>query len=134
MRVRNEKNWTASGGSVQLSAVLNGILMGFATALVGGVALGFLTLRVLAVETHLSTIASAWGVVSVAVGALVAGRRAGVKGWLNGGVTGVLMVLVATGLSLVMVQGSFTWAGLGRNLAIGLLGGALAGTIGVNID
>lgn len=134
MKVRNEKGWQANTGTIQLGAVLNGILVGVATAMAGGVVLGALTLQVLAVETHMNTIANAWGIVSVLAGALSAGRRAGVKGWLNGGVAGVLMVLVATGLSLIMVRSSVTWLSVGRNLLIGLLGGALAGTIGVNIE
>ncbi|MGE5561079.1 MAG: TIGR04086 family membrane protein [Chloroflexota bacterium] len=134
MKVKNDKSWQVSAGSVQLGAVVNGILVGLATAMAGGIVLGALTLQVLAVETHLSTIAGVWGVVSVLAGAFSAGRRAGAKGWLNGGLTGIMLVLVATGLSMIIARGTVTWLGLGRNLLIGLVGGAVAGTIGVNIE
>lgn len=109
-------------------------MVGLITALAGGVVLGILTLQILAVETHLQSIAGVWGIVSVLAGALAAGRRAGAKGWLNGSATGALMALIAAGLSAIVLRSDMSWLSLGRSLAVGLLCGALAGTIGVNLD
>lgn len=134
MKAGNDNGWRAGAGGLQLAAVLRGLVVGLITALAGGVVLGILTLQVLAVETHLQSIASAWCIVVVFAGALAAGRRAGAKGWLNGGATGVTMALIAAGLGAIALRSGISWLSLGRNLAIGLLCGAIAGTIGVNLD
>lgn len=134
MKTGKDGNWGAGASGLQLAAVLRGMVVGLVTALVGGVVLGVLTLQVLAVEMHLPRIAGAWCIVAVFAGALAAGRLAGAKGWLNGGATGVLMALVAAGVSALALGSGLSWLGLGRGLAIGLLCGAVAGTIGVNLD
>lgn len=135
MRVsKRESGWQAKdGGSVKVSAVSRGVVTGLALVLVGAIVFGLLTLNVLAVEKNLTTIASVWAGVSLVIAAITGGRRAGVRGWLNGGLVGLMLVVVLMGVALVIDRGGISWLTVARNVGVGVVVGAVGGTIGVNL-
>ncbi len=72
-------------------------------------------------------------VLSVMLAGAISARRGKNRGFINGGLTGILYALVMYVISL-LVSGSFHFSGyIPVLLAIGLFGGAAGGILGVNI-
>lgn len=71
-------------------------------------------------------------VVAVLWGAAHSARRIGSRGWLNGGIVGVVYVLLLLGAGLIALEGiSFGWTLLVK-IFLGFVFGAAGGMWGVN--
>jgi putative membrane protein (TIGR04086 family) len=132
---RKDARWQAKdGGWVKISAVSRGLLTSLVLVVIGAVVLGLLNLRVLAVEKNLPMIATVWAAIALVAGAISGGRRAAVRGWLNGGLIGLLLVVILMLITLLIEPNGLSWTLAARNIGIGLAAGALGGTIGVNLS
>jgi len=66
-------------------------------------------------------------------GGLYAGRRAGTLGWAHGGLTGLFYLAAITALGLLLFDQLAPLLVLLEKLGLGLVLGALGGTVGINL-
>lgn len=115
-------------------AVGQGLLVGFLAALSGSVLLTLVQLMTGWVEIPRTALQS-FNLLSIAMGGLYAGRKAGSRGWLNGALVGLVYFLVVTwvfsqgGLGGIPLVSGILMKGL-LALALGALGGMLGRALG----
>ncbi len=131
-----------SDKQIQETGVAKPVLIGFGKALLVALVftlLVFFIAALLLTYTHLSEsaipfITTVTLVVSVVLAGATSARKAKSRGYLSGGVTGVLYALVLQ-IVAMLISGSFQ---IGPYifvlLAIGLFGGAIGGILGINLS
>ena len=72
------------------------------------------------------------GIAAVLWGSAYAARNIGVRGWLNGGVVGLLYVLLMLGVGLIVVEDMSIGWGLAVKVFMGFIFGAAGGMWGIN--
>ena len=131
-----------SDKQIQETGVAKPVLIGFGKAVLVALVftlLVFFIAALLLTYTHLSEsaipfITTVTLVVSVVLAGATSARKAKSRGYLSGGVTGVLYALVLQ-IVAMLISGSFQ---IGPYifvlLAIGLFGGAIGGILGINLS
>ena len=69
----------------------------------------------------------------IAFGGLLAARASKKMGWLKGGITGILYILIAFIISSLFGESNFMGSLILSDLLLGAVAGAVGGIIGVNI-
>jgi len=118
--------------SFALSGVVSGTVLAIGLTLIFAVILSLVLTFSSVTEKHLPLIANAGGLISVAVGGAYAARLSESKGWLHGGITGVMFIIVT------LIVGSVLFPGVPlalavRRAAVAFAVGAIGGVVGVNI-
>lgn len=139
-----EKRWTAlrfpwrsassgddNGGGFQVLNVLQGVGLAFISALALSLVLGLATAWTVAWDPS-EMVLRVLNLVVIAGGGFYAGRRARRQGWLHGGLTGIIYVLLVSW----MLAPQFGWAVLVsapwlRETLFAFLAGAFGGIFGV---
>lgn len=126
------RNAAHDGRTLRRLPVAYGVLWGMVVAVAG--------MLLTAVWMHVRTLADAsvvtlaYGIhcLAVVVGAILASRAAGERGWYHGGLTGLIYAVIMWALNLILYH-TFTVSpgGLFRILLMAVIG-AFAGIIGVN--
>ncbi len=117
-----------------MNAVLYGICAGLITAIFLAILLGLVIFFVDINHTLADSLYIVLNYISVGIGAIVAGGKAGTKGWLFGGISGFAYIIIAyagatllfsipSGVSILLVR-----AGMGG--IVGIIGGIF----GVNLS
>ncbi|TDX45431.1 TIGR04086 family membrane protein [Orenia marismortui] len=118
--------------AVKVSSILRGLVVSLILLLMGSVVLGIIISLSNAVNNSVSKILFILNYLSVFVGGSVAAYSAGGKGWINGGLVGLIYML------MIILLGSL-WnpiiisLSLVSRVVIGFLVSALGGMIGVNV-
>ena len=116
----------------KLSSILTGVLMAYAISLIvflaAALMLNFSNVSE-AIVPHLTYITS---VISIIVGSMHASKTIGEKGWLNGGICGILYFLGLLILSIFMGIGLASLSVILSRLFLAFLFGAIGGVIGIN--
>lgn len=116
----------------KLSSILTGVLMAYAISLIvflaAALMLNFSNVSE-AIVPHLTYITS---VISIIVGSMHASKTIGEKGWLNGGICGILYFLGLLILSIFMGIGLASFSVILSRLFLAFLFGAIGGVIGIN--
>lgn len=115
-----------------LLAIIKGIIVGLVISLVlllaSVLVLNFTSLT----EAAVPYIAFAVGLIGVLVGSGYVGRQVGSKGWLNGGITGTVFVMVLLILGFVFLDNLTLGLHIIPKLFLGFAFGAVGGMMGVN--
>ncbi len=83
-------------------------------------------------EAFIPYIIFAGSILSILIGSMYVGKRVEEKGWLRGGLTGLLYVLILLFLGFVFQVIPDLGAGLFTKLFLGFSFGALGGILGIN--
>lgn len=118
---------------LDLGAVASGVIAMFVLTLILSAGLAAAIYFTDVTEGDLAGVLYYAGVVTVAAGGAVAGRRAETRGWLHGGLAGVGYVLVSLAVGSLLFPGAALLAGLGGKLATAFAAGAVGGVVGVNL-
>lgn len=126
---RNARNTRAE---IELAAIVKGVILAYFLSLLlflitGGV-IHFTEISERIIPTAVTIISG----LSIITAGVYAARHTASRGWLHGGIIGLLYVLVILILSMFLLpEFSFTFMSIGK-LLIGFVIGALGGILGVN--
>lgn len=115
------------------SPILSGLVLMLAIVVIGSLVVALLLQFTGLSERNMPVITYAVNALSLVVGGFVAGRKARERGWLYGGVTGVLYTLVLLLISFLAFDAavtSKTFVSMISSFAIAAIGGML----GVNFS
>jgi len=118
---------------IRRSAIAAGVLVAFIASLVLSALLGTVMLKTTIAQGTIPALISWVGTLSVAIGGAYAGRRAGVGGLFNGGLTGIGYVLISALFGYFLFPGALVLGILAKKLGVGFIVGAIGGTLGVNL-
>ncbi|MCL4426222.1 MAG: TIGR04086 family membrane protein [Firmicutes bacterium] len=118
---------------LDLTAVAAGVVVSFALTFVASTIMALLLYNMIMSDNRLPLLEDLAGLISVVLGGWYAARRAETSGWLHGGVTGVVYVLIALTLGLALYSVPFILVTSLKRLGAGFLLGALGGVLGVNL-
>lgn len=117
---------------VDWQAVVAGVLAAFALTVLVSAILALAIYFANLTESTVSGLLYGVGLVTVAAGGAVAGRRAGTRGWLHGGLVGLAYVLLSLLIGSLLFSGPALWADLVGKLFTAFVAGSLGGIVGVN--
>ena len=119
--------------SLNLKYVALGVVAAFLVAFVFSGLVGLVMYQGWLSEAYSPLVMNIVSFLSLFLGGLYAGRRAGTAGWAHGALTGFLYITVISGLGLaVFNQVAPVLVLLGR-AGLSVLLGAVAGTVGINL-
>ena len=118
--------------SINVKAIVAGILVTFFLTLLvsGGLALTVYLTNV--TESQVVMILYYSGMLTLAIGGGLAARWANNLGWVHGGLSGVLYVILATLVGMFFFPGGYAFANVAQRVLAGFFLGALGGIIGIN--
>jgi len=121
-----------SNESLNLKAVVAGILVTFFLTLLvsGGLALTIYLTNI--TENQVTAVLYYAGMLTLAVGGALAARWAETLGWVHGGLSGALYVILATLVGMFFFPGGYAFAQIAQRVLAGFFIGALGGIIGIN--
>ncbi len=119
--------------SIQITAILKGLICSFVILVVGSIILGFLFSLINSMDDSLmNRILLLINYLAVFFGGIYAARKTDYKGWLHGGLVGFMYMLIILMLGTRYVEMNFNLEMILRILS-GFLAGGIGGMIGVNI-
>ena len=111
-----------------LRGIVYGLLVSLVVLLFSALALNFTTLTEASIP-YLAFVASLLGIL---IGSSFVGRRIGLKGWLNGGVTGLVFVAILLIFGFIFVPDLSFGLNVFSKLFLGFAFGAVGGMLGIN--
>lgn len=124
---------TADPEGINGAAIAAGVVMTFALTVIVSAILAVAITVTDITEGHVSGVLYYIGLLTTAVGGGVASRRASSRGWLHGGLVGIIYVVVSLAVGLIIFPGTAIFFEAGRKLAVAFIAGALGGVVGLNL-
>jgi putative membrane protein (TIGR04086 family) len=118
---------------LQLGCVLLGVVLAFMTAFVLSGVVGLVMYQGWLSEVYSPLVMNIVSFFCLFLGALYAGRRAGVLGLVHGGLTGLLYIIAVSILGLFLFDQLAPLLVLAQRTVFAVLLGAVGGTVGINI-
>lgn len=120
------------GSSSYLVSLLKGMVLCFAILVVASLILGVLSSMDVIQEELANQILLVINYIAIFIGGIFTARKVDTRGWLNGGLVGLLymVVVVIIGMQIVSIAIGFQML---LRIVSGFITGALGGVIGVNI-
>jgi putative membrane protein (TIGR04086 family) len=118
---------------VWMTSLLFGLISIFILQLVSSLLLSFVLRYTDILETSVSWIITLISFLTILIGGLIAGVKAGEKGWLIGGIMGLLFSAIVYSIQISLANKGFAasqWTFHAGFLAVAMLGGI----IGVNMN
>jgi putative membrane protein (TIGR04086 family) len=123
-----------SAPSLDLGSILRGLVFTFVIVIVSALILSLVVHTTSITERSLPLVFKLITTFAIAVGGAVAARRTQAKGWLHGGLVGVVFIVLCFFFSFAFQSESLGAVSLGKELGLGLLAGLIGGVIGVNLQ
>lgn len=124
---------TAEPEGINGAAIAAGVVMAFALTVIIAAVLAVAITVTDITEGDVSGVLYYVGLLTTAVGGGVASRRALTRGWLHGGLVGLVYVVVSLAVGLIIFPGSALFFEAGRKLVIAFAAGAIGGVVGLNV-
>ena len=121
-------------GTLNLTAILKGLIVSFAILIIASIILGTLFSIIESMSGEfVNRSLLVMNYLSIFIGGLVTARSARAKGWLNGGVVGLgyMLIIVIVGSQMVTIGFSLD---IILRICSGFIAGGVGGAIGVNIN
>ncbi len=118
---------------LQLKCVLLGVVLAFMAAFVLSGVVGLVMYQGWLSEVYSPLVMNIVSFFCLFLGALYAGRRAGVSGLIHGGLTGFFYIIAISILGLLLFDQLAPVLVLVERTVLAVLLGAVGGTIGINI-
>ncbi|GGH29610.1 TIGR04086 family membrane protein [Paenibacillus segetis] len=112
---------------------LSGLWYAFLWMLIGALVLSLLLQYSLLEEPQLPWSTYLVHAISIVMGGIVSGKRAGQKGWYQGAITGLIYGVLLLLISFLALDTSLTWSDLSLMIPTLILG-AFGGVLGVNFS
>ncbi len=121
-----------SNDSLNVKAILAGVVVTFLLTLLisGGLALTIYLTSI--TEGQVAMVLYYAGMFTLAVGGALAARWADSLGWLHGGLSGAVYVVLATLIGMFFFPGGYMLAQVAKRVLAGFFVGALGGIAGIN--
>lgn len=120
-------------GKINGIYIIKGMLLAYIVSLVAFLIIGGLIHFTKISEDIVPVSVNIVSALSVLIGGLYVAKNVDTRGWLNGGIMGLLYVLILLILSLFLVPDASLGISSFVKLALGFVIGALGGILGVNI-
>lgn len=118
---------------VDLGAIVAGVIVTFLLTLAVSALLAVGIYLTDMTEAHVTGALYYIGLVAVAIGGAAASRRAGTRGWLHGGITGLAYVGLSLAIGTLLFPGGAAMVGVPAKLLTGTAAGAIGGVAGINL-
>ncbi|MBP5427364.1 MAG: TIGR04086 family membrane protein [Clostridiales bacterium] len=116
------------------SKIIKGMLLSYGITIVVFSIFGALFYFTTIDDTHVSIIVKVTILISVLLGALISGKRVGIRGWLVGGTTGFMYTLTLLITSMLFMKNFSITSHSIKVIAINTLVGMFGGIVGVNTN